>query len=204
MNRIVKMVIGAALVAYGVYSGNQWFYFGFIPFMMGLCDKCPLGGCEDGACDVNSSCCNSEEEIKNDTSNCCTSKHNEETACCSQKKPKTMTFSSVAPIEKKDLCCSNNNVTVIKILGTGCSNCVTLYNTVNEAIKQLDRKFEVIKIEDIEEIMKYSVISTPGLVINEVVKSTGKVLNIQEVIELINGSTEELGNEIKTKCCGGN
>ena len=177
MSRIGKIIIGVVLIAYGVYSTNQWFYFGYIPLMMGICDKCPFGGCKDGQCEVQSS-------------------------SCSDEKPNIMNFSAVAPIETKIDCCGKDDIIFIKILGTGCSNCVTLYNTVNEAVKQINGKFEVSKVEDLEEIMKYSVISTPGLVINEVVKSTGKLLSIQEVIELINGSTKYMGNDIKIKCCG--
>ena len=202
MFRIVKIVIGASLVAYGLYSGNNWFFLGLLPLMMGICNKCPLGGCKDGACGVDyniSSCCSNDNK---EQTSCCSS----DTQCCTSEdindKSKTMSFSSVAPTQTKTSCCSNDNVTVIKILGTGCANCVTLFNTVNTAINELDGEFKVIKVEELEEIMKYQVISTPGLVINEVVKSTGKVLNKQEVIEFINGSTKDLGREVKEQCCG--
>ena len=188
MFRILKILIGLVLVGYGAYSGNNWFYFGIIPLMMAICDKCPLGGCKDGACEIN-------YEDKIEENSCCSSKKKEQ-------KIKTMNFSSVAPSKIKTQCCNNDNVIVIKILGTGCANCITLYNTVNTAIKELNGDFEVIKVEDIQEIMHYDVINTPGLIINEVVKSSGKVLTKQEVQELINGSTKDLGNEIKTKCCG--
>ena len=199
MNRILKMIIGAALVAYGLYSGNNWFFLGLIPFVMGLCNKCPLGGCKDGACGVDNSSytTNSTEE----KSSCCS---NEQTSCCTKdknQKSKTMSFSTVAPTKQNTQCCSDDTI-VIKILGTGCASCITLYNSVNSAIKDLDGKFEVIKVEELEEIMEYQVISTPALVINEVVKSTGKVLNIDEVKALIDGSYENLTSNSKTKCCG--
>ena len=200
MFRIVKIVIGATLVAYGLYSGNNWFFLGLLPLTMGICNKCPLGGCKDGACGVDGSC---STDNKDENSSCCSS---DDSTCCSNynkdEKSKIMSFSAVSPKQTETSCCGNNNVTVIKILGTGCANCVTLYNTVNTAIKELEGEFKVVKIEDLQEIMDYQVINTPGLVINDVVKSTGKVLNINEVIELINGSTKDLGTEIKTKCCG--
>jgi len=194
MFRIAKIVIGATLVAYGLYSGNNWFFLGILPLMMGICNKCPLGGCKDGSCstdnkDENNSCCSTEE------STCCSNENKEE-------KTKKINFSTVTPIQTVTSCCSNDNVIVIKILGTGCANCETLFNTVNIAIKDLDAKFEVIKIEDLQEIMDYDVINTPGLVINNVVKSTGKVLNMEEIIEYIKGSTKNLGTEVKEICCG--
>jgi len=196
MFRIVKIVIGATLVAYGLYSGNNWFFLGLLPLMMGICNKCPLGGCKDGACGVDSSysideknsCCSTEE------STCCGNENKDE-------KSKTMSFSAVSPSTSTSKCCSDDNVIVIKILGTGCANCVTLYNTVNNVIKNLDGKFEVIKVENLQEIMDYDVINTPGLVIDNVVKSTGKVLNMEEVKEYINGSCSDLGTVNKTKCC---
>ena len=102
------------------------------------------------------------------------------------KKEKTISFSSTKDYKKQNTQCCSGDITVIKILGTGCASCVILYNTVNNAIKELDGKFEVSKVEELEEIMNYQVISTPALVINEIVKSTGKVLNTEEVKALIN------------------
>ena len=49
-------------------------------------------------------------------------------------------------------------MTQIKVLGTGCSKCKTTYNNVLEALKQLNMEAEVIKVEDIEEMMKYNVL----------------------------------------------
>ena len=195
MFRIIKMVVGASLVAYGMYSGNNWFYLGLLPLVMGICNKCPLGGCKDGACgiDNNTSCCSTE--TKKEETPCCSS----DTECCSNENDvkKTMSFSANKP--SSESCCSND-ITNIKILGTGCANCVTLYNNVNKAIEDLNCEFEVSKVEDLEEIMKYQVINTPALVINEVVKSTGKVLSIEEIQDIISGTCENSSDN--TKCCG--
>lgn len=73
----------------------------------------------------------------------------------------------------------------IEVLGTGCAKCKTLENVVKEAVTKVGGFHQVIKVEDIMEIMKYNVVSTPALVIDGVVKSTGKLLNVQEVIELM-------------------
>lgn len=76
----------------------------------------------------------------------------------------------------------------IKVLGTGCKKCKELEHNVNEAIKSSGINAQVEKIEDIPSIMKYGVMSTPGLVLNEKVISSGKVLSPQEINELIQKS----------------
>ncbi|AXK48103.1 thioredoxin family protein [Aliarcobacter trophiarum LMG 25534] len=75
----------------------------------------------------------------------------------------------------------------IEILGTGCAKCKNLEENTKKAVAKLDGFYEIEKVEDIVEIMNYNVISTPALVIDKVVKSTGKVLTIDEIIELIKG-----------------
>ncbi|MFN8431082.1 MAG: thioredoxin family protein [Spirosomataceae bacterium] len=73
----------------------------------------------------------------------------------------------------------------IKVLGPGCPKCKTTYNNVIEAVKQTGIDAEVIKIEDIEEMMKYNVLTTPVLMINEVAKIKGRVAEIKEIKELL-------------------
>ena len=73
----------------------------------------------------------------------------------------------------------------IEILGMGCSNCNKLYQNVLEAVKQSSKEVEVIKVEDIQKIMAYGVMSTPALVVDGVVKAKGKVPKIEEIKELI-------------------
>lgn len=73
----------------------------------------------------------------------------------------------------------------IKILGTGCSKCKTMYNNVLEALKQSGIEALVEKIEDIEEIMKYNVLTTPVLMIDEVVKIKGRVADVNEIKQLL-------------------
>ncbi len=62
---------------------------------------------------------------------------------------------------------------VIKILGTGCKKCLTLEEKVRELVAKNNITANVEKVTDIQEIVKYKVMMTPGLVINEVVKSYG-------------------------------
>ena len=58
----------------------------------------------------------------------------------------------------------------IKVFGTGCPKCKTTYNNVLEALKLSGMEADVIKIEDIEEMMNYNILSTPVLMIDEVAK----------------------------------
>ncbi len=69
----------------------------------------------------------------------------------------------------------------IKVLGTGCASCKALYETVKQAVAELDIEATVIKEEDLMQIMNYNVMSMPGLVINEKVVSAGKKLSVAEV-----------------------
>lgn len=73
----------------------------------------------------------------------------------------------------------------IKVLGTGCSKCKTTYNNVLEAVKQLGIEANVTKIEDIEEMMQYNVLTTPVLMIDEVAKVKGRIAQIDEIKEFL-------------------
>lgn len=73
----------------------------------------------------------------------------------------------------------------IKVLGTGCAKCKTTYNNALEAVKQLGMDVQVLKIEDIEEMMKYNVLTTPVLIINEEMKIKGRAADVQEIKQLL-------------------
>jgi small redox-active disulfide protein 2 len=73
----------------------------------------------------------------------------------------------------------------IKVLGPGCPKCKTTYQNAVEAIKQSGLDVTVEKIEDIEEMMKYNVLTTPVLMIDELIKVKGRVANVNEIVELI-------------------
>lgn len=73
----------------------------------------------------------------------------------------------------------------IKVLGTGCSKCTTLYDNVKSAVAELGIDATVEKEQDIMKIMEYNVMSTPALVVDGSVLSTGKVLTIEEVKKLL-------------------
>lgn len=73
----------------------------------------------------------------------------------------------------------------IKVLGPGCPKCKTTYQNALEAVKQSGVEAEVEKIEDIMEMMKYNVLSTPVLMINEEIKVRGRVAHISEIRDLL-------------------
>lgn len=73
----------------------------------------------------------------------------------------------------------------IKVLGPGCAKCKTTYHNALEAVKQAGVEADVIKIEDIEEMMKYNVLTTPVLMIDDVVKIKGRVADINEIKTLL-------------------
>lgn len=73
----------------------------------------------------------------------------------------------------------------IKVLGTGCAKCKTTYNNALEAVKQMGIAANVEKIEDIEEMLKYNVLTTPVLMIDEVAKVKGRVADVKEIKKLL-------------------
>ena len=73
----------------------------------------------------------------------------------------------------------------IKVFGTGCPKCKTTYNNVLEALKLSGMEADVIKIEDIEEMMNYNILSTPVLMIDEVAKIKGRAPSVIEIRELL-------------------
>ena len=79
----------------------------------------------------------------------------------------------------------------IKVLGSGCPNCKTLERRVNEALQQLGVPGTVEKVQDFQKIAAYGIMSTPGLVIDEHVVSTGRVPTVEALKELIAKQTQQ-------------
>lgn len=74
---------------------------------------------------------------------------------------------------------------VIKILGSGCRNCVKLTENTEDALKEAGIEAEVVKVTDFKDIMSYGVMSTPALVIDEQIVSFGKVLKPKEIVKIL-------------------
>jgi small redox-active disulfide protein 2 len=79
----------------------------------------------------------------------------------------------------------------IKVLGSGCANCKRLEAVTRQVVSKLGIEAEVLKVTAYPEIMKYNILSTPGLVINEKVVSSGRVPNEGEVTTYITTALSE-------------
>ncbi|MDX9703085.1 MAG: thioredoxin family protein [Candidatus Auribacterota bacterium] len=74
----------------------------------------------------------------------------------------------------------------IEILGTGCPKCKKMYDNVIEVLKKSGKNADVVKVEDIMKITEYGVMMTPALVVDGVVKSSGKLLSHEQIHDLLN------------------
>lgn len=70
---------------------------------------------------------------------------------------------------------------VIKVLGSGCANCKRVEQIVRKVITDMAIEAEVVKVTDYNDIMAYNVLSTPGLVVNEKLVSSGRIPTPAEV-----------------------
>lgn len=73
----------------------------------------------------------------------------------------------------------------IKILGSGCAKCKALEKNTKVALANLNLTAEVLKVEDMEKIMSYNIMSTPAIVVDEKVICTGKLLTPSEIEALL-------------------
>ncbi len=89
--------------------------------------------------------------------------------------------------EKTATCCGEkvDGICCIKVLGSGCKNCHTLYENTKEAAAAVGLDVEVEYVTDMQKIMEYGVMSMPALVINEQDISMGKVLKTADIEKLL-------------------
>lgn len=73
----------------------------------------------------------------------------------------------------------------IKVLGPGCARCKATVEAAKKAVTELGLTADVDKIEDVETIMRYNVLATPGLVIDDTLRISGRVPTVQEIKDLI-------------------
>jgi small redox-active disulfide protein 2 len=73
----------------------------------------------------------------------------------------------------------------VKILGTGCSKCKTLEEITRKVVKDNGIDANITKVEDIVEIMKYHIMTTPALVIDGKVVSKGRIPSAEEIKQLL-------------------
>lgn len=90
---------------------------------------------------------------------------------------------------------------IVKILGTGCPKCKTLTTTVTNVIQKHNINATVEKVEDIMKIMEYNVMTTPAMVIDEVVKTKGRIPSENEILELLASGKNSPEKEDSNCCC---
>jgi small redox-active disulfide protein 2 len=73
----------------------------------------------------------------------------------------------------------------IKILGSGCAKCKTLEKLTREVVEKNGIDATIVKVEDIMEIMKYGIMTTPALVVNEKVEIKGRVPSTEEIRQIL-------------------
>lgn len=73
----------------------------------------------------------------------------------------------------------------IQILGGGCAKCQQLYANTEAAAKGMNLEVQMEKVSDLKEIVRLGVMTTPGLVVDGVVKSSGRVLTAEQIKALL-------------------
>jgi small redox-active disulfide protein 2 len=73
----------------------------------------------------------------------------------------------------------------IKILGSGCANCKRVEQIVRKVVEDMSFEAEIIKVTEYPDIMAYNIMSTPGLVINEKLVSSGRITSSAEVTTFV-------------------
>ncbi len=74
---------------------------------------------------------------------------------------------------------------VIKILGAGCSKCEKLEKNLEKTLKELDINAVIENVEELKEIVRYGVMTTPALVVEEKVVSVGKALSVKDLKKIL-------------------
>lgn len=73
----------------------------------------------------------------------------------------------------------------IKVLGPGCAKCKTTYNEIEKVIKENNLDVKLTKVDDIMEMVSYNIMTTPAVVVDEVVKMKGQVPTESDVKKLL-------------------
>jgi len=89
----------------------------------------------------------------------------------------------------------------IQILGTGCPKCKTMASIVQDVVKENNIDATIEKVEDIMEIMKFDVMTTPALVIDNIITVKGRVPSKTELLELLQTSENKEDSTSNSGCC---
>ncbi|MGM9578338.1 MAG: thioredoxin family protein [Evtepia sp.] len=105
-------------------------------------------------------------------------KKEEKPACCCASPETAATGAQCCGEPVEGICC-------VKVLGAGCKSCHEQLVSAQTAVKKLGLPLEVEYITDLEQVMKYGVMSMPAIVVNDKVVSAGKVLKPADVESLL-------------------
>lgn len=93
----------------------------------------------------------------------------------------------------------------IKVLGTGCANCKTTLNLIDEVAKEQGIDVDLEKVEDMQAIMSYGVMSTPGVVVDDKVVHAGGIPKRDAIMGWLSGAASDSGCSDSSQsggCCG--
>lgn len=76
----------------------------------------------------------------------------------------------------------------VEVLGTGCTKCKRMFDNVTEAIKKANLQAEVVKVEELNEIVSRGVLMTPSLFVDGEEVVAGRVPTVNEIIEILQGA----------------
>lgn len=77
----------------------------------------------------------------------------------------------------------------VKVLGTGCAKCKKLYEAAEKAIAEAGLPVSLTKVEKLEDILTYSVMMTPALVVSGEVKSAGRIPKTEEIVSWLRAAS---------------
>lgn len=125
-----------------------------------------------------SGCCNMEIVEEPEGGSCCggAAEQKAEPACC-----------CTGPVEtyEADKGDGTGTLSSVKVLGPGCKNCHTLLENTQAALQEIGSTVAVEYVTDMATVANYGVLSTPALVVNEQVISSGRVLKTGDVVKLL-------------------
>jgi len=73
----------------------------------------------------------------------------------------------------------------IEVFGSGCPNCIRAYENIKKAAEELNVSPEVVKVEDMDEIISKGIMMTPAIAVEGEIKMSGKVPTVQQAKELM-------------------
>ncbi len=74
----------------------------------------------------------------------------------------------------------------IEIIDTGCPTCSSLEDNVREALEKTGKNAKIIIVNKFDEIIEKGILSTPAIIIDDEIKSSGQIISVEQIKELLN------------------